>query len=476
VRARPVVYDVRAETEEAEMATHAQLLTALVTIAAVLLPAAAAQETVEVSPGEIDDLLANPHMGWETFYRPASRDENLQGLPSSVDYIRWYWDDLEPERGAIDYAMIDRELQEAHECGQQVAFRVMVYGSGRRDRFCPEWLEESGCPGFRYEYHREGGTRHWGPDFNDPDALAIHLSLIRRLGERYDGHPDIVNVDIGSVGLWGEWHMSGTDYEIPEPHVCREIIDTYFEAFPKTQLIMLIGPAEHLKYATSKGAGWRADCLGDLGMFSDSWSHMRNAYPERLALPGIAEVWKSAPVAFETCGDMRSWVQRGYDVDGIYDWALDVHASYINNKSAPIPEGTRPSIEKMLRRLGYRFVLRRLAHSAQVAPGGELKVDMDWENVGVAPCYADYSAAVSLVSAAGKRAWTGVVDSNTRKWLPGPVGLGAAFTLPADLPPGQYSLEVGVVDPESVEPVVKLAIDGLQPSGWYRVSNVTVRR
>ena len=184
----------------------------------------------------------------------------------------------------------------------------------------------------------------------------------------------------------------------------------------------------------------------------------------------------TAPVAFETCGDMRNWVRNGYDVEWIYDWALEHHTSYINNKSAPIPDGTRPLIENMLRRLGYRFVLRKLTHPVRVAPGAELNIEMAWENVGVAPCYEDYSAAVSLVDADGNRAWTRAMESNTRRWLPGAIQVSAAPKLPDDLAPGQYSVEVAVVDPDSVEPVMKLAIEGLQPSGWYRLSTVTVRR
>jgi hypothetical protein len=30
------------------------------------------------------------------------------------------------------------------------------------------------------------------------------------LGARYDGHPDLDHVDLGSIGWWGEWHMSSS--------------------------------------------------------------------------------------------------------------------------------------------------------------------------------------------------------------------------------------------------------------------------
>jgi hypothetical protein len=440
--------------------------------------AAAAEEgqpqMVEVTPQESDELLANPGMGWETFYRAALDDPQLEGLPSSTAYIRWYWKRLEPRKGEVDSDRIETFLARARESGQQVAFRVMCLGTGGDYDYSPAWLREEGYAGF--EYAREGGRRHWAPDLDDPDVLELHLRLIRRLGERYDGHPDVVHVDIGSVGLWGEWHMSGTGHDMPTPATCRRIIDTYFESFPNTPLLMLIGPEEHLKYATSRGAGWRADCLGDMDMFSAHWSHMRNLYPERIEGAGIGEVWKRSPVAFETCGDMRTWHARGYDIRAIFDWALEQHASYVNNKSAPLPEGARPQVERMLRRLGYRFVLRALRHPPAVEAGGPLTVETDWENVGVAPCYGDYAPAVALVGEGGEPAWTGVLEARVQDWLPGAVSVREELVLPAEVPPGRYALSVAVVDPESTEPAVRLAIEGRDEGGWYRLSRIEVRQ
>jgi hypothetical protein len=434
-----------------------------------------AGEVTVVRPEESDELLANPHMGWETFYQCAATDDALQGLPSSTEYIRWYWNDIEPQKGQVDWDRLDGEVARAKQSGQRLAFRVMVYGTGGQRDFSPAWLREEGYAGFEYTYGRGGGRTYWGPDLDDPDVLERQLWLIRTLGEHYDGSTDIDHVDIGSVGLWGEWHMSDTGRENPSPATCRKIIDTYFEAFPNTPLLMLIGPTEELRYATSRGAGWRADCLGDLGMFSPTWSHMKNLYPDHIREAGLQDIWKTAPVALETCGDMRTWAERGYDMDGIFDWALDQHASFINNKSAPLPEGGRAAVEKMLRRLGYRFVLRELSHDSSVVPGGKVAVTMKWENVGVAPCYADYAPAVAFVDADGRTAWSGIVDdASTRQWLPGEVHVEGMFALPGYLAPGEYALRIAIVDKGTGRPVVRLANKGRLDSGWYEVSRLQV--
>ena len=72
------------------------------------------------------------------------------------------------------------------------------------------------------------------------------------------------------------------------------------------------------------------------------------------------------------------------------------HVTYVNNKSAPIPEGERSQVERLLRRIGYRLVLRSLKHPPSVRAGSWMAVRMRWENAGVAPPYADYRLAFRL--------------------------------------------------------------------------------
>ena len=127
---------------------------------------------------------------------------------------------------------------------------------------------------------------------------------------------------------------------------------SFLGAFTKTPLMMLIGGGEMLTYATEHGAGWRADCLGDMGGFSRTWYHMRRAYPEQLPKAQAMNVWKTAPVAWETCWDIRKWVDEGWSLRFIFNYALALHGSVINNKSAPLPRGNLASeVERFLRSL-----------------------------------------------------------------------------------------------------------------------------
>lgn len=437
---------------------------------------------VKLEPKETDELFANPGMGWQTFHTFADEDRNLHGLPSACAYFRFYWREIEPTDGQIDFARFDALLAHARKAGQKFAFRIMCTGSDQPVDV-PRWLKEQGCRGYDFQYG-DGGTHHWVPDFEDSRFRKAHFRLIRELGRHYNGHPDLDLVDIGSVGLWGEWHMSGTrivgtgqPVPLPSESTRRAIIDAWRAAFSRTPKVMLIGDVEGMRYATHHGCGWRADCLGDMGGFSKTWNHMQHFYLQQLHKTEAEEAWKTGPVAFESCWDMRKWKEEGWDIRFIFDYALRCHASYLNNKSAPIPDGTQDEIERFLRKIGYRLVLRRVEYDAAARPGAALPVTTLWENTGVAPPYREYRLALRLTAAVGRerepRVFVG--KGSIREWLPGPREVTETVTLPTRLRPGRYDLALAVVDPATRAPAVRLAIAGRGADGWYPLGPLAVR-
>jgi len=59
-------------------------------------------------------------------------------------------------------------------------------------------------------------------------------------------------LDIGSYGIWGEWHTSH-----PSPvEVRKKIVDLYLQAFRRTPLVFMSDDAEVLKYALAHGTGF----------------------------------------------------------------------------------------------------------------------------------------------------------------------------------------------------------------------------
>jgi hypothetical protein len=450
---------------------------------------------VTVTPEETDEILTNPGMGWETFHHTGKQDKNLPSwIPSTVQYARWGWGELEPQPSKIDYAFLDKVLKESHDSGQKLAFRVMCCSPYKGRPYHPAWLKD--IDGRILIADHNGVAPLPIPDMDDPIILNAHLDFIKRLGERYDGHPDLDHLDLGSIGWWGEWHLSGsTTCKLPTLENRMKVVDAYLAAFKKTPLVMLINGKECTTYAIQHGTGWRADSMGDLGSFSPKWNHMYNAYPVFIRENKMQEAWKNGPVAFEPPAAVREFVDKGWPLRWIFNYALACHGSLFSGKSGKLPddENFRRELERFLQRLGYRLVLKELQHPQQVKPGEKLQLAMKWQNVGSAPCYKPYRLAYRLASPNGFQK-VFVSDITVNHWLPGSIQLFTEefFKQPADLPPGEvvdvadsiqlpddllpgrYALSVAVVGEDDDRPVVRLGIKGCGTDSWCPLSAVTI--
>jgi hypothetical protein len=67
-----------------------------------------------------------------------------------------------------------------------------------------------------------------------------------------------------------------------------------------------------------------------------------------------------------------------------------------------------------------------------------------------------------------------VTDHSIRGWLPQTHNVHSLLRLPTSIPPGRYELAVGVVDPGTRVPAVRLAILGRDAEGWYPVSHARI--
>ena len=360
------------------------------------------------------------------------------------------------------------QLERCREEGQKLHFRIMCQNGVPK---VPLWVREAGAQGVAYSDNAD----NWQPYYDDPVFLEKHENLIRALAERYDGHPEMDYFDIGSVGRWGEWHTSGTGMDMPDDSTRITIIDQYLKYWKKTPLVMLIGAEYGLTYAIANGTGWRADCLGDMGGFSYTWNHMEDLYQQALDAADANDAWKTAPVVFETCWTIQYWYDKNWDIDFILSEALRWHVTQLNNGSETIPEEWWPKIVEFEKKMGYRFVLNKLAHLESVPTGGRLALKMDWENVGVAPCYRRHPLAVRLKNTSSGESREFVTDEDISTWLPGEVTCNPVLTVPGDMPPGSYEIAIAMLDPHYGTPAIKFAVEGALEDGWYSWSTITIR-
>jgi hypothetical protein len=446
----------------------------------------AQHDTVIVRPVPIDDVLVNPGMGITTFNRfngqelnpplswsevgPVTKIPQAATKPdfpdTTIAYLRWYWNAFEPEQGKFRWDIIDLALEQARTHGQKLAIRLMPYSN--KDPL-PEWYQKSGARRANKPTDKDGDI--WQPDFSDPLYLKYWGEVVAEAGKRYDGNPYLDSVDISSVGYWGE----GWSPYMPPFSYQKALIDIWFDAFPHTTLLMNFDEPQALAYGTQRGAGWRLDCLGDLRTKADDpyfQPEMLDIYPQQVVRAGIQDVWQTRPVSLEVCGTASEWKKDHFDVNYILDQALRWHVTSVNLKSSPIPDDWKPAFDSFQKKMGYRFLLRRLEYPKTVAAGSMMPIHMWWLNAGVAPPYTNYPLAVQLRSGADSSVITVPVD--VRKWLPGDAVFDGSLYVPENLKEGTYDFRVAMLDPGSNKPAVRLAIAGRDSDGWYSEGQIRV--
>ncbi|MFH1070046.1 MAG: DUF4832 domain-containing protein [Candidatus Glassbacteria bacterium] len=426
---------------------------------------------VEVAPVETDDFLVNPGMGFVSVHSFNNWVRQLKHPLCSIAQFRWYWDEIEPAEGQIRFDIIDDMISRARANGQKLMFRIMCQDG---EDHIPKWLHDLSLSGWKYT----DGSAGWQPDYGSPLFKEKHGNLIRALAARYDGHPDIDHVDIGSVGRWGEWHTSETGLNMPADSVRTWAVDLYLENFKKTPLVMLIGGEKQLEYAVAHHTGWRADCLGDYGMFSSTWNHMEDYYQQALDAARANDAWKDGPVVFESCGTIETWWKDGFSLDKIISESNRWHGSVVHLGTTDMKDMPQEWYDKTVewgKKMGYRFVPTRLAHQSAAYAGGRFTLEMDWENRGVAPIYLRHRLAVRFLNEATGDEATVETDADITGWLPGETSYRTTLTVPAGLPAGDYALCIGMLDPYYRTPRIKFPIQGIDSDGWYRLSRVTVK-
>lgn len=458
-----------------------------------------AQGTIIIRPEESHAVFNNPGKGFTTFQmfngdnhkpnqdvlsnfdlsrfeNPGNDLRNTDYPQTTIAYFRIQWHALEPEQGKYRWDYVDGLLDLARQRGQTLMLRVSPY-KWRAAEDVPKWYREM-VGGSSPDQRTSNGFAHekWIVDPEDPRYAQYYGGMIRALGKRYDGHPDMESIDVSLVGWAGE----GGGTELLTDPTMKALMDAYLESFTQTPLVGLLHGKKSIAYATSKGnVGWRQDCLGDLGFWAkdqNGWTHMYDYYPQTIIEYNMEEAWKTAPVQFEICGVFNNWKDReGYglkEVQYIFDQSLKWHISSFNAKSSPVPKEWQPLVDEWIKKMGYRFVLRRFSYPAAVKRNAKLEYESWWENKGVSPIYKNYPLAIRLINKTDKRVF--ITRAHIPKWLPGDNVYNDHIFVPADMKPGVYDVQLALIEPRSGESKIFLAIEGRDSEGWYGMGKIMV--
>ena len=447
-----------------------------------------------VRPVESRDYIANPHRGTTTFQRfngdPVTPDDTwddrhgptvfrpFTGDPAllvneryprtTLAYCRWAWGDIEPQKGKIRWDIFDGALAAARAHGQTLQLRLQPFLGPLS---MPEWYWATGA-----EFDLvTGNASHRIPDHNDPRYIEHWGDIIRALGARYDGHPDLESFDIAYGGPCGETGGNCT------PETAHALVDAYLASFRKTQLVSMLA-TEGCAYAARVAdtpPGWRADCFGDIhadggGVVPDNlcWNHMYDLYPMEVERGGVKDAWRRASVTMESCWTVSHWHDHGWDIDFLLDQGLRYHASVFMPKSSYFPEAWRAKLDAFDLKLGYRFVLRQMILPLEAQPGQSFEVQVFVDNVGVAPLYRPYTLAWRFTQGEVERIVESVQD--IRMWMPEAVWFSETIAMPQGFQPGEVEVSIGIIDPVTKRPAVRFALEEVKLDGWHPLTSMDV--
>ena len=419
----------------------------------------AAPELMKVDENNVRDNRGNPVAPFR--FTPDSKTWNHPD--SGVYYCGGRWRDIEIEEGVFDWSGMDKKLEAAAEMGCTAVVRIAPYALVEWDDI-PGWLRE--------RYPEEPEFPFWRIDPNTTEYPQLWARFVREFAKHFDGHPVISSVDMAIVGAWGE----GGGTEFMDYEAMKTIIHAYVDGFRHTPLQALLHDPRSLQCIRECRAkvGFRVDCLGDMGGFhGERWSHMLDFYPQNIVNFQMGDAWREAPVVFEACWHMNDWYIEGWDIDYIIDESLKWHISSYNSKGTTVPEAWRGSVERWVRRMGYRLEIQQMCWESEAVAGEGWKTEMLVLNTGVAPCYHNYAPVIRLKN--GNSVVDLKPDADIRTWMPDEEFFGSwELTIPADLAPGEYEVQLGFPTGLAQRPALMLAIENEQDEGFYVMGQVRV--
>ncbi|MFD0672384.1 S-layer homology domain-containing protein [Cohnella sp. GCM10027633] len=464
-----------------------------------------ARESAAYYPLESYEALNNPFMGWAAWSRDSHKEVGESyAQPHSLVYAGITWRELEPVKGEFAWDAIEEKYQFDYWTGLGKRFNLRIVldlpGTDPSHKDIPDWLydelvaaeTESGA-GKWYDSSAVGSG--FAPNYSSPVLIAEHERMIAALADRYDGDSRIAHVQIGSLGHWGEFHNWPEEESgaFPKLAVSDQYVQHYIDNFEHA----LLGMRKPFPIAAANGFGLFNDIIGDgetqtwLRWIEQGWDQI-SGYVNQGQDPAQVQADSRMPDFWKTNfsgGEFTSGNPLLSINDEKFMTTLEQirasHTSWIGPAapadyvvgSGGVTQDIQENMTTLLTTMGYRFVLESVSHEASAAPGTAIDVDTTWVNRGLAPFYREWPVALALSDAWGNLVPTSVTKAtyaDIRDWLPGEHETTLKLNVPSSLAPGSYKVLVGILDPGTDAPGVKLAIEGQRSDGWYALDALTV--
>jgi len=432
------------------------------------------QQIIEFHP--ISTPIINPLMGWAPW---ASIENSNQ--PHTLVYADLIWRDFEPQKGLYDFSAFEarNQFDRWRQEGKRVVFRFIADKPGGDAHMdIPNWLFDA-IEGDGEFYDNEYG-RGFSPNYSNPLFIRSHKRAIEALGSRYGQDDFLAYVELGSLGHWGEWHIHSEIGSFPPEYIQNIYVSHYVEAFPDTHLLM----RRPFAIARTLGLGLYNDMTGDLNSTTTwlewianggEYEHMGDAN----ALVAMYNGWERAPVGGEQAPSISDEEFFRDNLTQNLELLRKSHTTFIGPNGpynievdGPLQDG----VDQILSVLGYRIYIKQVQMPRWVTVEKNINVQIKFVNNGVAPIYYNWPVNIYLYNEDESVIDISQIDMDIREILPDENYQISIKLSVSDLNKGTYTLGIAIIDPQTKQPAVQLAMENYRQDFIYKLGSFKVIR
>lgn len=391
-----------------------------------------------------EDVFGNPLMGYAPCAWNSEVDDDI-----SLLYMDITWAELEPEEGQYAWESIAKENQLSRwkKEGKHIILRFVCDVPGKEKHMdIPEWL---------YEKTEHAGTWYdtslgcgFAPDYNNEQFIRYHTKAVKAMGE-YLGQDGLISyVELGSLGHWGEWHVSYADgiQRLPKEVVRDQYVSDWAAAFPDAMLLMRRPFSHASKYKT----GLYNDMTGDPGE-TEAWlKEIKNGgdlsqTDEKGVIVSMSDYWKTAPSGGEFTSSLSMEELLDKNLSQTTELIRRSHTTFLgpNIANRKYSQG----YDTVLRNMGYRLWISKAVLSWNLRG---TRLELSWQNDGVAPFYKNWLVWIYVTDTDGNVVEKKQVELSLPSVLPGKT-IKTETQLDTEkllkLIEKKYNLSVGIEDP-----------------------------
>lgn len=408
----------------------------------------------------VDLYMNKPLAGWAV---RAELWESGERLETSLVYAEATWAELESEHGIYDFEAFEEKnhLQQWWAEGKRLILRIVCDRPGEAGhKDIPEWLVEKmggeRLAGRFYEGENGGG---FAPDYSSLIMREEHRKLIAALAERYDGHPGVAYIEVGSLGENGEWTVDSAESAIrlPTSAVSREYAWHYTRFFDETLRLM------RRPYVETQllSVGLYNPSLGDA---EETW-----AYLDVIELGGYDKQVETDLVAmpdFYNQSPSGAHISEETDLNELLSersgelahQIAESHLSYavLHQDLSGLSDEAVSRLQEIGTLIGHNIWLRSAEWDCRLHAGVRSKVTLTFRNDGTAPLHSTWPVALALFDGE-EMICRQTTELDSSMILTGDNRLTAWIDIPHDAEVGSYTLKLAILDPATGEPGLRLA-------------------